>query len=102
MSAARIAGAVAVLGAAAMLVAVALRQTRTAPPPAPADAAVTELLRRGDHLASIGRPYRAVEYYLRAQRVALTIPRRGGVSPVRALAAGTASTRGRLPTGCWR
>ena len=70
VSAARIAGAVAVLGAAAMLVAVALRHTRTAPPPVPADAAVTELLDRGDRLASVGRPYRAVEYYLRAQRVA--------------------------------
>ena len=70
MNAARIAGAVVVLGAAAMFVAVALRQARTAPPPVSAAPAVTELLARGDRLASVGRPYRAVEYYLRAQHVA--------------------------------
>ncbi len=69
MSRARIAAAVIALGAVAILVAVGLRHFHRAPP-ALTDPAFAELLGRGDRLAELGRPYRAVEYYLRAQRVA--------------------------------
>jgi tetratricopeptide (TPR) repeat protein len=67
----RIAAAVVVLGAAAILLALALRHWRAAPPASgAADPTVAVLIERGDRLRAVGRPYRAVEFYLRAQRVA--------------------------------
>jgi tetratricopeptide (TPR) repeat protein len=65
----RIAAAVAAISAAAVLVATAWRSHPRLPsPPAAGDAEAAALLDRGDRLRAAGRPYRAVEAYLRAQR----------------------------------
>jgi tetratricopeptide (TPR) repeat protein len=62
------AAAAAAIGAAAILVAIAWRNHQRVPPPPAAGAAeVAALLDRGDRLRAAGRPYRAVEQYLRAQ-----------------------------------
>ena len=72
MSAARIGVVAAALGAGVLLLALTLRPPHRAAPLPPPDAAAAaraaELRARGDRLQAVGRPYRAVEFYLRAQR----------------------------------
>ena len=72
MSRGRLAAALAAVVVAVIAVAVVWNGRRAVPPPAPSTAGGADAaawLDRGDRLRAAGRPYRAVEAYLRAQRM---------------------------------